>query len=96
MGDGNGVSDGSNMDARLSREQLATMLYRYAGEPTVSGSLSGFTDASSVSSYAQTAMAWAVENGLITGITDTTLVPQGQATRAQVAAILQRYVQFVA
>ena len=92
----NGVSDGSNMDARLSREQLATMLYRYAGEPTVSGSLSGFTDASSVSSYAQTAMAWAVENGLITGITDTTLVPQGQATRAQVAAILQRYVQFVA
>lgn len=92
----NGVSDGSNMEDHLTREQLATMLYRYEGEPAVSGGLSGFTDASSVSSYAQTAMAWAVQNGLISGMTDTTLAPQGKATRAQVAAILQRYIRFAA
>lgn len=92
----NGVSDGSNMEDRLTREQLATMLYRYAGQPAVSGNLSGYTDASSVSNYARQAMTWAVENGLITGITNTTLAPQGEATRAQVAAILQRYIQLAA
>lgn len=90
------ISDGSDMEGNLTREQLATMLYRYAGEPAVSGSLNGFADASSVSDYAKKAMAWAVENGLITGITNTTLAPQGEATRAQVAAILQRYVQSAA
>lgn len=91
-----GISDGSDMEGNLTREQLATMLYRYAGEPTVSGNLSGFADASSVSDYAKRAMAWAVENGLITGVTNTTLAPQGEATRVQVAAILQRYVKTVA
>lgn len=89
----NGVSDGSNMDQGLSREQLATMLWRYAGSPSVSNSLSGYTDAGTVSSYAQQAMAWCVEKGIIGGTTATTLSPQGPATRAQVATILMRFIE---
>lgn len=92
----NGVSDGSNMDQGLSREQLATMLWRYAGSPSVSNSLSGYTDAGTVSSYAQQAMAWCVEQGIIGGTTTTTLSPQGPATRAQVATILMRFIEGMA
>ena len=91
----NGVSDGTDADGYVTREQLATMLWRYAGEPASSYSLSAFTDADSVSGYAATAMAWAVEHGIITGVTDTTLVPQGTATRAQCAAMLMRFVENV-
>lgn len=86
-----GISDGSDMERSLTREQLATMLWRYAGSPAVSGSLMDFADADSVSDYAQTAMVWAVQQGLITGTTPTTLSPQGLATRAQVATILMRF-----
>ena len=89
----NGVSDGTNMDASLTREQLATMLWRYAGSPSVSDNLSGYTDADTVSSYAQQAMAWCVEHGIIGGTTTTTLSPQGPATRAQVATILMRFLE---
>ena len=89
----NGVSDGENANGAVTREQLATMLWRYAGEPVSSYSLGGFTDATSVSDYAATAMAWAVESGIITGMTDTTLAPQGTATRAQCAAMLMRFVE---
>ena len=92
----NGVSDGTNMDQGLSREQLATMLWRYAGSPSVSNSLSGYTDAGTVSSYAQQAMAWCVEQGIIGGTTTTTLSPQGPATRAQVATILMRFIEGMA
>ena len=91
----NGVSDGENADGYVTREQLATMLWRYAGEPASSYSLSAFTDADSVSGYAATAMAWAVEHGIISGVTDTTLVPQGTATRAQCAAMLMRFAENV-
>ena len=91
-----GISDGSGMDQSLTREQLATMLYRYAGSPAVTGSVNTFPDAGSVSGFAADAMAWAVENGLISGMGDGTLAPQGQATRAQVAAILQRFVAHTA
>ena len=91
----NGVSDGTDADGYVTREQLATMLWRYAGEPASSYSLSAFTDADSVSDYAEAAMAWAVEHGIITGVTDTTLVPQGTATRAQCAAMLMRFVENV-
>ena len=56
-------------------------------------SLSAYTDAGSVSEYAATAMAWAVEQGIITGVTDATLEPQGTATRAQCATILMRFVE---
>ena len=90
-----GVSDGTDANGYVTREQLATMLWRYAGEPASDYSLSAFTDASSVSDYAATAMAWAVEHGIITGVTDTTLVPQGTATRAQCAAMLMRFVENV-
>ncbi|MDR3767438.1 MAG: S-layer homology domain-containing protein [Butyricicoccus sp.] len=89
----NGISDGTNMTGNVTREQLASMLYRYAGSPAVRGTLGGFADAAHVHSYAQQAMTWAVENGLISGVTSTTLNPQGQATRGQVSAILQRFIQ---
>lgn len=86
-----GVSDGTDPNGLVTREQFATMLWRYAGEPASSYSLSAFTDAASVSDWAEAAMAWAVENGIITGVTATTLVPQGTATRAQAAAMLMRF-----
>ena len=90
-----GVSDGTDPNGNVTREQLATMLWRYAGEPASDYSLSAFTDADSVSDYAATAIAWAVEHGIISGVTDTTLVPQGTATRAQCAAMLMRFVENV-
>ena len=86
-----GVSDGSNPTQNLTREQLATMLYRFAGSPAVHGTLDGFTDASSVSSWAKDAVSWAVEEGLMEGLGGSRLSPGGAATRAQVAAIFQRY-----
>lgn len=87
-----GISDGSNLDQALTREQLATMLYRYAGSPAVSGSLSSNADGAAVSDWAKTAMIWAVEGGLITG-TGSGLQLQGTATRAQVATILIRFLE---
>ena len=76
----------------ITREQLAAILYRYAElkgyNVSASGSLSGYTDASQISSYATTAMQWANSTGLITGKTSTTLSPKGNATRAEVATIL--------
>lgn len=90
----NGVSDGSELDGSITREQLAAMLYRCAGA-SVSGTaeLEGFTDAASVSSWAAEAMAWAVGNGIIDGVAEGVLAPQNTATRAQVAAMLQRFVE---
>ena len=83
----------------ITREQMAAILYRYAAYKgcDVSGlaDLYSFTDAGSVSAYAETAMAWAVDAGLITGMTETTLVPQGSATRAQASTILMRYCENV-
>ena len=89
----NGVSDGSDPTGNITREQLVTMLYRYAGSPKTSGSLAAFADADTVSEYAVQAMQWAVEQGILTGITPTTITPQGNATRAQVATILMRFCQ---
>ena len=85
-----GVSDGTNPNADITREQLVTMLYRYAGSPAVNGSLSDFSDAASVSSYAVNAMQWAVASGIVNG-SNGKLNPQNNATRAQVAAILMRF-----
>lgn len=87
----NGVSDGTNPNAPITREQLVTMLYRYAGSPAADGSLASFTDAGKVSAYAVDAMGWAVSTGLIAGTGSNTLDPQGSATRAQVATILMRF-----
>ena len=85
-----GVSDGTNPNADITREQLVTMLYRYAGTPAANGSLSDFSDAASVSSYAANAMQWAVANGIVNG-SNGKLNPQNNATRAEVAAILMRF-----
>ena len=91
----NGVSDGSNPNGNITREQLATMLWRYAGSPAVEGNLDRFSDAGKVTGYATNAMRWAMENGLIGGMGDGTLNPQGNATRAQLAVILMRYCENV-
>lgn len=92
----NGISDGTNMDAPITREQLATMLCRYArykGDDTAGFTgLEGFTDAQSVSDWAKDAMQWAVNVGLIQGY-DNRLTPADPATRAQVAAILRRFLK---
>ena len=91
------VSDGTNIEGKITREQLAAMLYRYAKlkgyDVSASADISAYTDASSVSSWATDAMRWAVGTGLINGRTATTLAPQGNATRAEVAAILMRFAQ---
>ena len=75
-------------NAPITREQMAAMLWRYAGSPTVEGSLSSFADGAQTSDWAQSAMIWAVEQGLFAGVGHNQLQPRGQATRAQVAAIL--------
>ncbi len=89
-----GVSDGTEPNSSITREQLVTMLYRQAGSPEVGVSelalLGRFTDGESVSSWAEEAMAWAVSQGILTGDGDL-LNPQATATRAQVAAILARF-----
>lgn len=89
----NGVSDGTDPDGSITREQLATMLYRYMGAPGTGGSIDYFTDSANVSGYAVDAMRWSVETGLISGMGDGSLNPQGNATRAQVAVILMRFTE---
>lgn len=86
------ISDGTALEQSITREQLATILWRYAGQPSPSGTLSGYSDADAVSDWAGQAMAWAVETGLINGMGGDTLAPQGSATRAQVATILMRFI----
>ena len=91
----NGVSDGTNPNGSITREQLAAMLYRYCGSPAASGSLSAYADAASVSAFGSDAMQWCVNNGIINGM-DGLLNPQGQATRAQVSAMFARYIRLAA
>ena len=96
----NGIIKGVNTTTfapndQITREQIATILFRYAKAEKVEGKLAGFPDAEKVSDYAADAMAWAVEQGLINGISEsdgkTYLAPQETATRAQIAVILMRY-----
>ncbi len=87
-----GISDGSNPTGTVSREQLAAMLYRYAGASAGYGDLSRFADSEKVSAYAREAMSWAVEQGILTGKAGNLLDPAGQATRAEVATMLHRYI----
>jgi hypothetical protein len=100
----NTLTDGTNMNAPVTREQFATLLYRYAqwssaGDGTsrtpspTDADIAGFADSGDVSEYAREAMAWAVANGLMTGRTATTLAPKGTATRAEAATLLQRYLE---
>ena len=89
----NGISDGSNPEAPVTREQLAAMLYRYAalkGRDLTAGENLNFTDASDVSAYALPALQWATGKKILTG-SNGALNPQAPATRAQLAAILHRY-----
>ena len=92
-----GVSDGTDPNGAITREQLVTMLYRYAGSPVVTEAdkalLDGYTDTEKVSSWAVDAMAWAVSKGIINGV-DGALVPQGHAIRSQVAAIMMRFCEY--
>ena len=96
-----GVSDGTDPNGLVTREQFATMLYRYAvakgydvsiGEST---NILSYADFASISEYAIPAMQWACGSGIVTGVTDSTLAPQGTATRAQCAAMLMRFIEGV-
>lgn len=86
-----GISDGSAPNRNITREQLAAMLYRYAGEPDGAADLSAYTDAGLVSAYAKKAVQWCVKNSILTGKTSSTLAPKATATRAECAAMLQRF-----
>lgn len=89
-----GYGDGTfGPDDPITREQMAAMLWRYAGKPQAESSLADFTDGSETSQWAESAMLWAVEQGLIEGMGNAQLNPQGQATRAQAATILMRFVE---
>ena len=86
-----GISDGTNPEGTITREQLAAMLYRYSGSPETAADLSGYPDSGDVSVWAADAMAWAVESGLITGGDGGKLLPGAGTDRAQLAAILMRF-----
>jgi hypothetical protein len=97
-----GLTDGTNMDGEITREQFATLLYRYRqftmqnSQSTIAADaadISAYTDAGDVSEWAREAMEWAVGSGLVTGRTATTLAPRGTATRAEAAMLLQRYLE---
>ena len=92
---GKGITDGSNPTGQITREQLITILWRYAGSPAPTGNLDKFSDANSVANYAMQAMAWAVEKGIVGG-SNGVLMPDNPANRAQVAAIVMRYAQSAA
>ena len=91
-----GIVNGTGADvfspnASITREQLAAMLYRYAGEPSVSADLSAYTDTVDISPYASKAVEWCVAKGILSGKSATRLAPQDTATRAECAAMLQRF-----
>lgn len=94
----NGFDDGTfQPNAAITREQMAAILRNYAAykglDVSASGSLSTFTDAASVSDWAKESVEWAVGSGLLGGYEDSTLQPQGTTTRAEVASVLQRYLE---
>ena len=88
-----GVSDGENPTGEVTREQLITMLWRYAGSPTYTADLSGYVDTADISSWAQQAMCWAVATGVIEGDENSALTPKTDTTRAQAAAMLMRAIE---
>ena len=92
-----GYGDGRfGVNDPLTRQQLAVILYRYAGvkgyDVTARADLTAYMDEEEIGAYASDAVSWAVAEGLITGITNTALNPEGNASRAQIAEILQRFV----
>lgn len=99
----NGIIEGYSASSfgpndAITREQLATVLYRYAkylGYTTTGSSLSGYYDASRVSSWAKDAMGWAVKNGVVTGVSSTWLNPNGTASRAEAAQMFMNFYEFL-
>ncbi|MCM3628701.1 family 43 glycosylhydrolase [Paenibacillus glycanilyticus] len=87
-----GISDGSAPDAAITREQLITLLYRYAGQPAASGNGKSFADSGEISAYAREAMEWAVARGILNGKPRNLLEPASSVTRAEVSAILARFI----
>lgn len=96
----NGRSDTEfDPDSDVTRQELATILYRYATglsgadqtDAAEEDALAAFTDTDKVASYAKAPIIWAVEHGIINGMTETTLEPTGNATRAQIVAVIHRY-----
>lgn len=90
-----GISDGSNPEGIITREQLVSMLHRYAGTPAAGSKALSFSDAQLVSGYARDSMCWAVENGIVSGYGNGLLAPNGSATRAEVAAVFKRYMELL-
>ena len=88
-----GVSDGENPTGEVTREQLITMLWRYAGSLTYTADLSGYVDTADISSWAGQAMCWAVATGVIEGDENSALTPKADTTRAQAAAMLMRAIE---
>ena len=88
-----GISDGTNPEAPVTREQFATMLWRYAGSPETVADLNGFADGAKTSDWAYKALSWAFYEGIVNGMTETTIVPQGNATRATLDRVLMRYLE---
>ncbi|MBQ6402649.1 MAG: S-layer homology domain-containing protein [Oscillospiraceae bacterium] len=87
-----GVSDTTFVPgAKITREQMVAMLYRFSGDTGASADLSKITDADTISDYAKPAVAWAVANGVVAGFPDGTFRPNSNATRAQMAAIIARF-----
>ncbi|MEG0442316.1 MAG: S-layer homology domain-containing protein, partial [Oscillospiraceae bacterium] len=83
-----------NPDGNITREQLATILFRYAKAAATAADMSGFTDTNEISSFAKDGISWAVKSKILQGNSGK-LEPQGNATRAEVAAVLSRYVELV-
>lgn len=90
-----GISDGQNPDSLVTREQFVVMLYRYAGTPAATNRELHFSDSEKINAYAREAVLWATENGILNGYEDGSFAPNGSATRAQAAAMLARYVEFL-
>ena len=90
-----GISDGRNPENQVTREQFVVMIHRYAGSPAATERELHFSDAEAVSAYAREAVRWAVENGILSGYQDGSVTPRGKITRAQTAAMLARYVEFL-
>lgn len=93
---GEGIVTGTSQttfspDESVTREQMAVLLYRCAGEPSTAGDLSAYADAENISDYAAEAMSWCVENGILNGTDGGRLTPADSATRAETAAVLQRF-----
>ncbi len=101
-GQAEGITNGTpgnlfDPEGKITRQDMVTMLYRMAGQPDPTGDISKFQDHASVSDYARNAMTWAVEQGLIKGVSETELIlnPFGTATRAEAATLLARFHQMI-